>query len=175
MPRNALESDTIFELHLTYNSNNGHICIYFSCPIYSIYKFVGWKLVVKIKLFLFKAFYLILIIEYTICRPLMLHPGWTTASCRGGEGDQLLEASCWRHIAEQVTRAMVVVGAPDLLRWWIVQQVLTFGRGVFFGREKRKKRKKEKEIKNGGSLWGGGSETLIFFSRRAVCLEGRGR
>ena len=65
MTRNALESDTIFKLHITYNSNNGHICMYFSCPIYSIYKLVGWKLVEKIKLILFKAFYLILI-EYTI-------------------------------------------------------------------------------------------------------------
>ena len=37
----------------------------FSCPIYFIYKLVRWKLVVKIKLILFKTFYLISI-EYTI-------------------------------------------------------------------------------------------------------------
>ena len=36
----------------------------FSCPIYFIYKLFRLKLVVKIKLNLFKAFYLILI-EYT--------------------------------------------------------------------------------------------------------------
>ena len=56
----------------------------------------------------------------------MLHPGWTTTSCRGGEGDRLLQASCWRHVAEQVTRARVVVGAPDLLRWWTEEQVRIF-------------------------------------------------
>ena len=68
---------------------------------------------------------------------------WGMAGWSGGTG--LEKTPCVGRVAVERTAAMVVVGTPQMLRWWIAQQVLIFGRR--FSWEKLGRRKGSRGVR----------------------------